>query len=105
MPEIKRLLDLETALQRFRGAKEAVTMELAWFLTGLSYYGLAYPELSQLQPLAFETYRIMTRNQGERGFFGHQSTSRSLMGIVRGRRGSFADQGYPIYAMTRFGRA
>ena len=106
LPDVERRLDIKTALQRFGGSKQAVTMELAWFLTGISYYALAHPEkLSQLQPLAFETYKMITRNQGKSGFFGHQSTSRSLMGMVRGRVGSFADQVYPIYAMTQFGRA
>jgi len=99
-------LQLQTALARFRGARQGVTMELAWFLTGLSYWAQACPaELKQLEPLAFETYNILTKNQGERGFFGHLSTSRSLSGIVRGRIGSFADQVYPIYAMAQFSKA
>ena len=105
LPEVERELNLASALQRYRGARECVTMDLAWFLTGLSYYGLAYREkLQPLQPLAFETYRLMIRNQGK-GFFGHQSSSRTLVGIARGRVGSFADQVYPIYAMTQFGKA
>jgi len=99
-------LQLQTALTRFPGAKQGITMELAWFLTGLSYWGQAYPEkLSGLEPLAFETYRVLTKNQGDRGFFGHLSTSGSLAGMVRGRIGSFADQVYPIYAMAQFAKA
>lgn len=99
-------LELQTALKRFRGARQGVTMELAWFLTGLSYWGQAnHEKLPQLESLAFETYKIMTRNQGRLGFFGHLSTTGSLAGIARGRIGSFADQVYPIYAMAQFAKA
>jgi len=106
LPEIESQLKIESALERYRGAKDGVTMELAWFLTGVCYWGLAHPEkLASLKPLAFETYRMLIKNQGERGFFGHLSTSQSLMGLVRGRVGSFADQVYPIYAFTQFFRA
>jgi hypothetical protein len=44
-------------------------------------------------------------NQGEFGLFGHMSTEKSLMGRLRGRIGSFADQVYPIYAMSKFAKA
>ncbi len=103
---IESRLDVSTALQRFQGGRRGVTMEVAWFLTGLSYWAQAYPEkLRSLEPVAFETYRVMTKNQGDRGFFGHLSTSGSLAGAVRGRIGSFADQVYPIYAMAQFSKA
>ena len=99
-------LDLKTALSRYQGARKAVTMELAWFLTGVSYYAQTCPEMrSQLEPIALETFNILKRNQGERGFFGHLSTTSSLVGIARGRTGSFADQVYPIYGMAQFYRA
>lgn len=99
-------LQLTTALTRYRGAKQRITMELAWFLTGLSYWGLAQPEkLASIEPLAFETYRMLKLNQGEHTFFGHLSRSGSLTGIVRGRIGSFADQVYPIYAFAQFSKA
>jgi hypothetical protein len=104
--EVERRVDVRTALARYRGAKQGVTMDLAWFLTGLSYWGQAFPEkLQSLEPVAFETYKILTKNQGERGFFGHLSTSSSLAGMVRGRTGSFADQVYPMYAMAQFSKA
>jgi hypothetical protein len=104
--EIERRLDPFTALRRFQGARQGVTMELAWFLTGLSYWVQRCPEKSaQLEPVAFETYKTLLANQGERGFFGHLSTSRSLSGMVRGRIGSYADQVYPIYGMAQFSKA
>ena len=106
LPEIESKLDITKALVRYRGAKDGVTMELAWFLTGICCWGLARPEkLAELKPVALETYRILVKNQGERGFFGHLSTSRGLTGIIRGRIGSFADQVYPIYAFTQLSSA
>jgi hypothetical protein len=106
LPELEPSLKLETALTRFRGATQVVTMELAWLLTGLSYWVQTHPEkTAQLERLTFETYAALKENQGKRGFFGHLSTSRSLSGIARGRTGSFADQVYPIYAMAQFAKA
>ncbi len=98
-------LQLDTALSRFRGGKQGTTMELAWYLTGLSYCALAHPQnRKRLEPVAFETYRRLIQNQGGRGFFGHQSTFSSLVGMVRGRIGSFADQVYPLYGMAQFSK-
>jgi hypothetical protein len=106
LPELEPKLELQTALTRFRGAKQGVTMELAWLLTGLSYWVQAYPEKSApLEKLVFDTYETLKTNQGERGFFGHLSTSRSVSGMARGRIGSFADQVYPMYAMAQLAKA
>jgi hypothetical protein len=104
--ELESRLEWKDALKRYRGARQVVTMELAWFLTGLSYWGLTHPEkLSEIESTAFDTYKILTGNQGERGFFGHLSTTSSLIGMARGRTGSFADQVYPIYGMAQFSKA
>lgn len=103
--EVDRNLDVASALREYRGAKNGVTMELAWFLTGISYWALAYPQKrAQLESLAFTTYELVAKNQGDR-FFGHQSRSGSFAGFLRGRVGSFADQVYPIYGMTQFAKA
>jgi hypothetical protein len=104
--EVERRVDLKNALVRYRGAKQGVTMELAWFLTGLAYWGLAdASKLSELRGLSFETYAMLQKNRGAQGFFGHLSTDGSLSGRLRGRIGSFADQVYPMYAMTQFSKA
>ncbi|MGA9388911.1 MAG: hypothetical protein WBV69_00565 [Candidatus Sulfotelmatobacter sp.] len=106
LAELEGRVDLETALVRYRAAKRGVTMELAWFLTGLSNWALACPEkLMRLKDLAFNTFGMLKKNRGEQGFFGHVSRRGSLNGLVRGRIGSFADQVYPVYAMTRFFQA
>jgi hypothetical protein len=80
-------------------------MELAWFMTGIAYATLAAPDRrDDFEEMAARTYCLLKKNQGRHGFFGHQN-AKGLKGFVRGRIGSFADQVYPIYAMTRFAEA
>jgi|tagenome__1003787_1003787.scaffolds.fasta_scaffold20987282_3 hypothetical protein len=104
--EIESKFDLGSALGRYQDAKQARTMELAWFLTGLCHWSLSMPDVQlRIQPLAFETFRLLCRNQGTRGAFAHMATDKSLSGRIRGHIGSFADQVYPIYAMSKFFQA
>jgi hypothetical protein len=106
LAEIESRIDLQTTLGRYRSAKRGVTMELAWFLTGLSNWALVCPEkLAGLRGLALQTLALLKKNRGEQGFFGHLARGGSVIGMTRGRIGSFADQVYPIYAMTRFSQA
>jgi hypothetical protein len=96
----------EAALDRYSDAQEARTMELAWFLAGLAHAAETTPKVvSTLTDLSMETCHRMEENQGEDGLFGHMSTKKSLVGRLRGRIGSFADQIYPIYAMSKFAKA
>jgi len=98
--------DLKTALDRYVDGRKGYTMELAWFLAGLAHAGLASPGLiPDLTATAGDTYRRLKENQGESGLFGHLSTHNSMVGFMRGRIGSFADQIYPIYAMAKFATA
>jgi hypothetical protein len=106
LTELEARIDLGTALVRYPSAKRGVTMELAWFLTGLSNWALACPEKQpRLKDLAFQTFALLKKNRGEQGFFGHLARGGSVAGMTRGRIGSFADQVYPVYAMTRFSQA
>jgi hypothetical protein len=99
-------LRVETALTRFRDARQGRTMELAWFLSGLAHVSLALSQPpSNLRDLALNTCRLLTNNQGSQGIFGHLAGNRSLAGALRGHVGSFADQVYPIYALTKFAEA
>jgi hypothetical protein len=96
----------ETALDRYSDAREGRTMELAWFLSGLAHAAEACPKLVRtLTDLSVETYHRIEENQGEYGLFGHMSTKKSLRGRLRGRIGSFADQVYPIYGLSKFAKA
>lgn len=65
-------LHAETALERFRGARQRCTMELAWFLSGLAHASLAIPQqLPHLEELALSTFQLLIHNQGSHGIFGH----------------------------------
>lgn len=106
LEELYRLVDIQTALERYPDARQGRTTELAWFLAGVAHAALTSPKQAHdLTDLAVETYHRMEETQGECGFFGHMSETKSLAGIVRGRIGSFADQIYPIYAMSKFALA
>lgn len=103
LDEVDARLDIKSALTRFRDARQRRTMELSWFLTGLSYQALARPEkLAGTRDLAAEAYRRILRNQGKEGIFGHVASNEGISGIMRSGIGSFADQVYPIYAMTQY---
>jgi hypothetical protein len=106
LKEVAHRLDVKSALARFRDARHGNTMELAWFLSGLSHASLASPEqLADLRDLAVETYRLLRKNQGEQGIFAHVAKSENVVDIFRKRIGCFADQVYPIYAITKFWQA
>ncbi|HTY64827.1 MAG TPA: hypothetical protein VMG30_21440 [Acidobacteriota bacterium] len=99
-------LDCKTALDRFVDARERHTMELSWFLSGLAHAAETNPKLTgSLMDLAMKTYRVIMENQGQHGFFGHKGTKSSLSGFLRGAIGSFADQVYPTYALSKFAKA
>ncbi len=104
--DLFRRFDCETALARFSDAREGRTMELAWFLSGLAHAAEACPNLvGILTDLSLKTYHRIEENQGEYGLFGHVSTKKSLSGRLRGHIGSFADQVYPMYGMSKFAKA
>lgn len=105
LSSIEALVDVPNALVRYKDVGQRRTMELSWFLTGLSYCALSSrKKAAELKDVAFQTYELIKTNRGIT-FFGHQARSVGLTGRFRGRIGSFADQVYPIYAMTQFFRA
>jgi hypothetical protein len=98
--------DMEKAFDSYSDTRELRTMELSWFLTGLSYVQFANQSVgSKVRDLAFKIYRLIRANQGRAGGFGHLAAGGSLLGFLRGRIGSFADQVYPIYAFSKFAEA
>jgi hypothetical protein len=106
LEEVVHRLDVKSALYRFRDARHGSTMELAWFLSGLSHASLASPgKMADLRALAVETYRLLRKNQGEQGVFAHVAKSENIADLFRKKIGCFADQVYPIYAMTKFWQA
>ena len=104
--EVYRDLNVASALDRYRDAREGRTMEVAWLLAGLAHGELAgRGNTPGLGDLAHQSFGVLKKNQGRNGIFGHQLTERGITGRLRGRLGSFADQVYPIYAFSKFGRA
>lgn len=106
LDEIDAKFDVKTALVRFRDARQSRTMELSWFLSGLSHQAIARPEKSAAtKELASEIYRRVRKNQGQQGFFGHLRSNEGIAGVMRSDIGSFADQVYPIYGMSKYSQA
>jgi hypothetical protein len=102
---LTKQVDLHVVLERYSDAREGRTMELAWLLTGLACAAETSPQFAQtFAGLARETYRRLKENQGRHGLFGHMNVRKSLAGRLRGRIGSFADQIYPIYAISKFAK-
>jgi len=102
--DLEKRLDARRAPRRYRDARRLCTMELAWYLTGLSYGLQVEARASGLAEQAEATFVRLIANQGGHGVFGHQATEMSLGGWLRGKIGSFADQVYPIYALTQFSK-
>jgi hypothetical protein len=106
LEELNRIHDIKNALTRFREADQRHTMYLSWFLTGLSYQALVRPDkMEETRELAVETSRRIQRNQGKKGIFSHLASGKGFSGMTRGNIGSFADQVYPIYGLTKFSQA
>ena len=81
------------------------TTELSWLLTGLS--SLVSSEIiprPSVADAASKLYLCLKRNYGGHGIFRHQN-QKSLAGFFRGRIGTFADQVYPICALSSYARA
>lgn len=95
----------ETALDRFPEGRQGRTMELAWFLAGLSHAAAAGGRgLPGLERAAASAFGNLRGNCGGQGIFLHVRRS-TLPGFIRGRIGNFADQVYPIYALARYFQA
>jgi hypothetical protein len=102
LDDLEQRLQLKSALARFQDKRNGVTMHLAWLLTGICYSAQATGNTTRLKEVAYETYKLLIQNQGKDGYFRHMAANGTLKANVRGWMGSFADQVYPIYAMTQF---
>lgn len=97
--------ELKNILNRFDDARQGKTTELSWVLAGLSHLSLISNRyLNEFEKLANQTYEMIKGNYGKNGIFWHMNNS-SIVGILRGRIGCFADQIYPIYALSVFSKA
>lgn len=105
LSSVYRQTCLSTAVTRCEDYARASTTELGWLVTGLA---LA-KEVSRrsdwvFDSLTHEACRRLCANQGPHGIFGHLAPEGSLEGRLRGTIGTFADQVYPIIALSHFGR-
>lgn len=100
---VRSMFDLDRSLRAFREGRQACTMELAWFLSGISHLNLTGQD--HLRDVADKAYVLLKQNQGDSGLFSHLAEKRSLSGLLRGRVGSFADQVYSVYALARYAQS
>ena len=104
--QVTKRWDLRLAFSRYSDARIGDTAALSVFLTGLSCLAIALPDTSRTtRELAFDAYRRIRMNQGSSGFFGHCSVTSSLWGRIAGEIGTFEDQAYATYAITKFSEA
>ncbi|HTQ95867.1 MAG TPA: hypothetical protein VMH89_03625, partial [Candidatus Acidoferrum sp.] len=105
LPALFSRFDVSNAFEKYQDLRNGNTMEMAWFLTGLSYVAMAAQSgVPDIRGLAEKTFRALVKNQGLQ-FFGHLDRSQTNSGKIRGWMGSFADQVYPILAFTRYSQA
>ena len=104
LEQLDRRLNFLKVLERYPHDRN--TMELAWFLAGCSHAAISTSSvLPGTSDIAGAAYRLLIQNQGDSGAFGHNAPQGSLAGRMRAWIGSFADQVYPIYAMSRMAQA
>lgn len=93
--------DYSELKRKYNDAFFSMTTELSWMLTGLTYCARNKQNDHTLEKLAHQVYDDLILNYRNKGLFGHQSNN-SIRGAFRHRIGSFADQVYPIYALSVF---
>jgi hypothetical protein len=96
------IVEFEKLFRRFKDAREHQTMALAWFLAGVSESAKVSKQRGLFADLAAETHLLLKQSQESSGLFRHASSRNSFSGWARSRIASFADQIFPIYALSRF---
>jgi hypothetical protein len=105
VPALWQVVIRQSILKRYQDACDRTTTSLAWLLTGLCYATtILGKETPALHELTWETYSWLSGNQGPHGSFDHVAQHSSMTGMIRGHIGSFADQVYPIVALSCFAR-
>ncbi|MDR3569098.1 MAG: hypothetical protein P4L43_13805 [Syntrophobacteraceae bacterium] len=95
-------LHIRDNFSAYLSSNACTTTELAWCLTALSYACLALDgKIPQLLELADGFYRKLVAGYGGRGIFGHGNCG-GVRGLLRANIGCFADQVYPIYALSKY---
>lgn len=106
IPQVYQEIQIQDGLTRFSDGRLGSTMEVAWYLTGLtSCQQAGYGDMPGLRQQSQSAKQILKRNCGAAGVYGHRSRSKPPAGYLRRRIGSFADQVYPTIALARLFRA
>jgi hypothetical protein len=106
LDECLRKTDATSALRESTDARRGSTMEIAWFLTGIAKHVLAEPSRKNAwEAVAHQCFELLLANQSRTGLFGHLAKGTSPTGWLRARIGSFADQVYPMIALSQFSKA
>lgn len=97
-------INLNEALNNFKDSKSGYTMELSWFLTGLLFASSFNDKFkNSIDNLPNKVYKKIRKNYGGKGIFQHEDTN-NLEGKLRANIGTFADQVYPIYALSLYSK-
>lgn len=99
VPAFASRLRLSDALESYSGCDRS--MEIAWLLTGLAHIRLANADF-ECSELAGRTFSLLSEMQGRSGAFGHLKLGTSVASLFRSGIGSFADQVYPIMALSKY---
>lgn len=102
VPEFASRLRLADALESYSCCDRS--MEVAWLLTALAHIRLANVDF-ECAELAGRTVSLLSEMQGKSGAFGHLKSGTSVASLFRSGIGSFADQVYPIVALSKYATA
>lgn len=88
--------------EKYRDLRNENTMEMSWLLTGLLFSVLNRENpLHNLNEFCNKIFNLIVRNYGGKGVFAH-SGGGNYFERIRRHIGSFADQVYPIYALSLY---
>lgn len=98
--------DLCAALESRADSRQGFTQLLAFFLAGIAHAKCAVGRTHiDLTDVAVAAYHKLLRNQSESGLFRHVAFPWGIREIFGRRVGTFADQMFAVYALTKFAQS
>jgi hypothetical protein len=105
LPELLDSFDFARVLETSIDGRQHRTRALAYFLAGIAHAKNRGRADSDLVDAAAGAYRLLLANQAASGLFRHVASPGPFRETASRWHGTFADQMYPIYALTTFARA
>ena len=100
--DIVDILNRPEVFEKYDDVHNGSTMEMSWLLTGLLFFVLNRENPPEdLYEFCNKIYNLVVRNYGGKGVFAHCGGGRYFKRIRR-HIASFADQVYPIYALSLY---